>query len=209
MITEKISELAVRILDGTGYSGAAALMALESMIFPLPSEAVMPFVGFKVADGEWNLWLAILATSFGSMIGSWLSYAIGYFGGKPLVLKVGKYLLLKQRDLEWTERFFHRRAGAMTVFIGRFIPVVRHFISIPAGIGKMPWLPFSVATLIGATVWNTFLLLVGKQLRDNWHIVQKYSHQADIVIVALILAAVAWWFWSRKRAFGSSSGRSD
>ena len=200
MITEKISELAVRILDGTGYSGAAALMALESMIFPLPSEAVMPFVGFKVADGEWNLWLAILATSFGSMIGSWLSYAIGYFGGKPLVLKVGKYLLLKQRDLEWTERFFHRRAGAMTVFIGRFIPVVRHFISIPAGIGKMPWLPFSVATLIGATVWNTFLLLVGKQLRDNWHIVQKYSHQADIVIVALILAAVAWWFWSRRKS---------
>jgi membrane protein DedA with SNARE-associated domain len=200
MITEKISELAVQVLDRTGYSGAAALMALESMIFPLPSEAVMPFVGFKVADGEWNLWLAIFATSLGSMIGSWLSYAIGYFGGKPLVLKVGKYLLLKQRDLEWTERFFHRRAGAMTVFIGRFVPVVRHFISIPAGIGKMPWLPFSVATLIGATIWNTFLLLVGKQLRDNWHIVQRYSHQADIVIVALILVAAAWWFWSRRKS---------
>ena len=200
MITEKISELAVQVLDGTGYSGAAALMALESMIFPLPSEAVMPFVGFKVADGEWNLWLAILATSLGSMIGSWLSYAIGYFGGKPLVLKVGRYLLLKQRDLEWTERFFHRRAGAMTIFIGRFVPVVRHFISIPAGIGKMPWLPFSVATLIGATIWNTFLLLVGKQLRDNWHIVQRYSHQVDIVIVALILVAAAWWFWSRRKS---------
>jgi membrane protein DedA with SNARE-associated domain len=200
MITEKISETAVQILDATGYAGAAGLMALESMIFPLPSEAVMPFVGFKVADGKWNLWLAIAATSFGSMIGSWLSYWIGYYGGKPLVLKVGKYLLLKQRDLEWTERFFQRRSGAMTIFIGRFIPVVRHFISIPAGIGKMPWLPFSIATLIGATIWNTFLLLLGKRLRDNWHIVQKYSHQVDYVIVALILVAGVWWFWSRKRA---------
>jgi membrane protein DedA with SNARE-associated domain len=202
MITEKISEIAVQILEATGYGGAAGLMALESMIFPLPSEAVMPFVGFKVADGQWNFWPAVAATSVGSMIGSWLSYAIGYYGGKPLVLKVGKYLLLKQRDLEWTERFFHRRAGALTIFIGRFIPVVRHFISIPAGMGKMPLLPFSIATLIGATIWNTFLLICGMKLREHWTVVQKYSHQADIVIIALILIGTAWWFWSRKLAAG-------
>lgn len=202
MITEKISEIAVQVLDKTSYAGAAGLMALESMIFPLPSEAVMPFVGFKVADpnNPWNLWLAIAATSLGSMIGSLLSYWIGYYGGKPLVLKVGKYLLLNQRDLERTEKFFHRRAGAMTIFIGRFIPVVRHFISIPAGIGRMPLLPFAAATLIGATIWNTFLLIVGMQLRSRWQIVQKYSHQADIVIVALILIAGVWWFWSRRKA---------
>ncbi len=205
MITEKISEIAVQVLDQTGYAGAAGLMALESMIFPLPSEAIMPFVGFKVADGRWSLGLAIAATSLGSMIGSWLSYAMGYYGGKPLVLKIGRYLLLKERDLEWTERFFHRRAGAMTIFIGRFVPVVRHFISIPAGIGKMPWLPFSIATLIGATIWNTFLLLLGKHLRSNWHVVQKYSHQVDIVIVALILIFAAWWFWSRRKAVTDSS----
>lgn len=208
MITEQISEMAVKILDTTGYTGAAGLMALESMIFPLPSEAVMPFVGFKVADGKWNLWLAIAATSFGSMIGSWLSYAMGCYGGKPLVLKVGKYLLLKQRDLEWTERFFHRRAGAMTIFIGRFIPVVRHFISIPAGIGKMPLLPFSIATLIGATIWNTFLLLLGKHLRSNWQVVQKYSHQVDIVIVAAILVAGVWWFWWRRKQSGKVISKS-
>src|SRR6185503_20662056 len=138
MITEKISEIAVQILDATGYAGAAGLMALESMIVPVPSEAVMPFVGFQVADGKWNLWLAIGSTSFGSILGSLLSYWMGYFGGKPLVLKVGKYLLLNQRDLERTEQFFHRKAGLTTVFIARFVPVVRHFISIPAGIGKMP-----------------------------------------------------------------------
>src|SRR5215475_4005905 len=105
MITEQISELAVRILDATGYAGAAGLMALESMIAPVPSEAVMPFVGFQVADGKWNLWLSILATSIGSITGSLLSYAMGYYGGKPLVLKVGRYLLLNVRDLERTVQF--------------------------------------------------------------------------------------------------------
>ena len=200
MITEKISELAVQILETTGYAGAMGLMTLESMIFPLPSEAVMPFVGFQVADGKWDLWLAIAATSLGSMIGSWLSYAMGYYGGKPLILKVGKYLLLNQRDLEWTERFFHRRAGTMIIFIGRFVPVVRHFISIPAGLGRMPWLPFSIATLMGATIWNTFLLWLGYSLRNNWTTVQKYSHQADIVIVVLLVGFTGWWFWSRRKA---------
>src|SRR5438045_2997231 len=159
MITEIVSDIAVKVLEKTSYAGAAGLMALESMIFPLPSEAIMPFVGFKVADGEWNLWLAILATSIGSMIGSLLSYAMGYYGGKPLVLKVGKYLLLNQHDLERTETFFHRKQGITTVFVSRFIPVVRHFISIPAGMGKMPLLPFLGVTLIGATLWNTFLLI--------------------------------------------------
>jgi len=199
MITEQISDIAVKILDSTGYAGAAGLMALESMIFPIPSEAVMPFVGFQVADGKWNLWAAILATSIGSMIGSLLSYWMGYYGGKPLVLKVGKYLLLKQHDLERTEQFFNRRAGVATLFVGRFIPVVRHFISIPAGIGKMPLLQFCAATLIGATVWNTFLLLLGKKLRDHWNVVQRYSHQADIVIVVLLVLVAAWWFYSRTR----------
>jgi membrane protein DedA with SNARE-associated domain len=200
MITEKISEYAVQVLDATGYAGATGLMALESMIFPLPSEAVMPFVGFQVSDGKWNLWLAIAATSLGSIIGSWLSYAMGYYGGKPFVLKVGKYLLLKQRDLERTEQFFHRRAGLTIIFIGRFVPVIRHFISIPAGIGRMPLLSFSIVTLLGATIWNTFLLLLGMKLRDHWQVVQKYSHQVDIVIVVLIVGFVVWWFWSRKRA---------
>jgi membrane protein DedA with SNARE-associated domain len=203
MITEQISNLAVKILDATGYAGAAGLMALESMIFPIPSEAVMPFVGFQVADGKWSLWPAIIATSTGSMIGSLLSYYMGYFGGKPLILKVGKYLLLNQRDLERTEKYFQRRAGAMTLFIGRFIPVVRHFISIPAGMGRMPLLPFCIATLIGATTWNTFLLLLGKQLRDRWTVVQKYSHQADYVIVALLLVFGIWWFYSRRKQVGS------
>ncbi len=205
MITEQITELAVKILDTTSYAGAAGLMILESMIAPVPSEAVMPFVGFQVADGKWNLWLAIASTSAGSMIGSLLSYWMGYYGGKPLVLKVGKYLLLNQRDLERTEQFFHRRAGTWTLFLSRFIPVVRHFVSIPAGMGRMNLVPFCLATFFGATIWNTFLLWCGMKLRDNWKVVQKYSHQADIVIVALGVIGVAWWFWSRRKQNASAS----
>lgn len=199
MITEHITDLAIKILDTTGYAGATGLMALESMIFPMPSEAVMPFVGFQVSDGKWNLWLAIAATSLGSMIGSWLSYAMGYFGGKPFVLRIGKFLLLNQRDLDRTEQFFHRRAGLTVVFIARFVPVIRHFISIPAGIGRMPLISFSIVTLIGATLWNSVLLFLGMKLRDHWRVLQKYSHQADIIIVAFCVVGAAWWYWSRRK----------
>jgi len=208
MITEIITRTAVRILDATGYAGAGALMALESMIAPVPSEAVMPFVGFQVADGKWNLWLAILSTSLGSILGSLLSYGLGYFGGKPLVFKVGKYLLLNPRDLQRAEQFFHRRAGLLTIFCARFIPVVRHFISIPAGMGKTPIVPFLIVTFIGATAWNTFLLACGMQLREHWQLVQRFSHQVDIGIAALILVGLIWWAklrWPQFRAARSAN----
>jgi membrane protein DedA with SNARE-associated domain len=199
MITEKISEWAIKVLDTSGYAGAGLLMGLESMIAPIPSEAVMPFVGFQVADGRWNLWMAIAVTSAGSITGSLLSYLMGYYGGKPFVLKVGRYLLLNQRDLERTEQFFHRKQGIMTVFISRFIPVVRHFISIPAGMGRMRLGPFLAVTLIGATVWNTFLLICGMKLREHWNVVQKYSHIVDIVVVLGIVVVAAWFIRKRLR----------
>jgi membrane protein DedA with SNARE-associated domain len=198
MITETISNIAVRCLEVGGYAAAGGLMALESMIAPVPSEAVMPFVGFLVADGKWNLTAAVGATSAGSILGSLLSYWMGYYGGKPLVLKVGRYLLLNVHDLERTERFFHRRAGTMTLFLSRFIPVVRHFISIPAGIGRMPMIPFLVATFVGSTIWNTFLLACGMKLREHWTVVQKYSHQVDYVVVALLLVGGVWWLRMRR-----------
>jgi len=197
LLTQFISEFALRCLDTAGYAGAAFLMALESMIAPIPSEAVMPFVGFQVADGKWNLWLAVIATSAGSLIGSLISYLMGYYGGKPVVLKVGKYLLLDQHDLELTEKFFHRRGGTLTIFISRFIPVVRHLISIPAGIGRMPVVPFLAATLIGATLWNGFLLACGMKLREHWSLMLKYAHEVDIVVIVVLLAGVVWFVRSR------------
>ncbi|MDR2551103.1 MAG: DedA family protein [Desulfobulbus sp.] len=200
MITELITEIAVKILETTAYAGAFLLMALESMIAPVPSEAVMPFVGFLVTDGKWNLWLAVLATSSGSMVGSLASYGMGYYGGKPLVLKVGRYLLLNRHDLELTERYFNRRQGLYTVFVARFIPVIRHFISIPAGMGKMPLVPFVLVSTVGATLWNGFLLYLGMRLREHWTVVQKYSHQVDIVIVVASVIGIGWFIRSRMAA---------
>jgi membrane protein DedA with SNARE-associated domain len=200
MITQLISKIAVQILDTTAYAGAFILMALESMIAPVPSEAVMPFVGFLVTDGKWNLWLALLSTSLGSLAGSLISYWMGYYGGKPLVLKVGKYLLLNRHDLEVTERYFNQRQGLLTVFAARFIPVVRHFISIAAGMGKMPMVPFMLVSVVGATLWNGFLLYLGMRLREHWTVVQKYSHQIDIVIVILAIIGIAWFLRSRLAA---------
>ncbi|PKN09037.1 MAG: DedA family protein [Deltaproteobacteria bacterium HGW-Deltaproteobacteria-8] len=203
MLTEVISEFAIHILDTTGYAGAAFLMGLESMVFPVPSEAVMPFVGFLVADGKWGLFEAILATSIGSFLGSYLSYLMGYYGGRPFVLSVGKYLLLDKHDLEMTERFFHRRGGALTLFLSRFIPVVRHLVSIPAGIGKMRFWPFALATTLGATMWNSFLLYCGFKLRENWSMVQTYRHHFDALIVGMLVVSIAWYVWyklKRRRA---------
>ena len=190
MLTNLISNCAISCLHGTGYFGAAFLMALESMLAPVPSEAVMPFVGFMVADGKWNLWTAIVVTSAGSVAGSAISYAMGYYGGRPFVLKVGRYLLLNPHDLEWTEDFFSRREGTLTLFISRFIPVVRHLISVPAGTGKMKLFPFLMATLAGATMWNSFLLICGMYLRERWDLVLLYSHQVDIVIGVALLAGL-------------------
>lgn len=197
MITELISQAAVYILGKTTYLGAFLLMTLESMIAPIPSEAVMPFVGFLVADNQWSLAGAIFATSLGSMCGSLLSYLMGYYGGKPLVMHVGRYLFINVHDLERAEQYFNKRQGLLTVFIGRFIPVVRHFISIPAGIGKMPLIPFLVVSTVGATIWNSFLLFCGIKLRANWTLVQQYSHQLDIVILILSAAICGWLFYKR------------
>jgi len=203
VLTEAISHFAIQVLDTTGYAGAALLMALESMIVPVPSEAVMPFVGFLVADGKWGLWQAIAATTLGSFLGSLVSYLMGYYGGRPFVLKAGKYLLLDVHDLELTERFFHRRGGVWMLFFCRFIPVVRHLVSIPAGIGKMNFWAFALATTVGATLWNSFLLACGFKLRENWEVVQTYRHHFDGLIIGMLAVTIIWYVWyklKRRRA---------
>jgi membrane protein DedA with SNARE-associated domain len=203
LLTEAISHFAISVLESTGLAGAAFLMALESMIAPVPSEAVMPFVGFLVADGKWSMAEAVLATSLGSFIGSYVSYVMGYYGGRPFVLKVGRFLLLDVHDLELTERFFQRRGSTLTLFIARFIPVVRHLVSIPAGIGRMRFWPFAIATTAGATLWNSFLLICGFKLRENWEMVQTYRHHFDGLIIGLLVVTLGWYVWyklKRRRA---------
>jgi len=193
MITQQIVEWCTHVIHMGGYAGAGFLMALESMIAPIPSEAVMPPVGILVKKGHFTPFLAILATSIGSIVGSLLSYLMGYYGGRPLIMKVGKYLCLDVHHLEWTEKFFERR-GALTIFVGRFIPVVRHLISIPAGLGRMALAPFIVYTLVGATIWNSFLLWVGYKFAVHEKQIWELSHRfhIDAVIGGLLVIVVAW-----------------
>ncbi len=191
-LTTVISEWATQILSVLGYPGLMLLMMLESMIAPVPSEAVMPFAGFLIVQGQFSWTGAIVASSAGTLLGSWLGYWMGMWGGYPFVQRFGKYLLLDQEHLEATVRWFQKR-GEITIFVSRFIPVVRHFISIPAGVAKMNPFKFSLYTLVGGTAWNTFLLAVGVKLRERWDVVQHYSHQVDIVVVVALIGFGIWF----------------
>jgi membrane protein DedA with SNARE-associated domain len=186
IVLEYIALFAKDTILFLGYPGILILMSLESMIFPMPSELVMPFAGFLVAEGKFNFFLIMLFSSLGSIIGSLLSYYIGFYGGKRAVLKFGKYLLLDVSDLEKTEAWFKRR-GEKIIFISRFIPVVRHLISVPAGIGKMNLKKFVIYTLIGATLWNAYLAYMGYLLGKNWQIVRNYSEYISIIVFVVIL----------------------
>lgn len=190
-MVEHLAEYLTYAIEQGGYIGAGFLMALESMVVPVSSELVMPFVGFLVAEGKFSLSAAIFATSVGAIVGSLISYYMGYYGGRPLVLKFGRYLLLNQEHLERTERWFSRH-GTWTILVGRFIPVVRHLISIPAGFGRMRIWPFVVYTLIGATIWNTILLFCGYKLRQNWTLVEQYGKELDILVIAGLVICCIW-----------------
>ena len=193
-ITECIATYATYLIQTTGYAGVFILMTMESMVFPVPSEAVMPFAGFLIVEKTFTWWQVVGFSTLGSIVGSLLSYYAGYYGGMPLVNKFGKYLLLDVEELHVAESFFKKR-GDITIFICRFIPVVRHLISIPAGIGKMNIVKFSVFTLIGAALWNSFLTYSGYILKNNWEKVMKYSHFIDIAVVVFLVALVGLYIF--------------
>jgi len=191
-ITQWIANTAVAFIAATSYPGIFLLMVLESMVFPIPSEAVMPFAGFLIVTGQFTFTGVIIASTLGSIVGSLASYAMGFYGGKPFIKRFGKYLLLDSHDLEITERFFAKR-GELTIFISRFIPVIRHMISIPAGLGKMNIWKFIIYTILGAGMWNGFLAYVGFKLKSNWTEVMTYSHIIDIVVVAVLGLAFLYY----------------
>ena len=193
-ITEFLAEHFTAFIGWAGYTGVFVLMTLESMIAPVPSEAVMPFAGFLIAEQKFTWEGVVFFSTLGSIAGSLLSYIIGYYGGRPVVEIFGKYLFLNIHHLEMTERFFGKY-GEITIFISRFIPVVRHLISIPAGVGKMNLLTFSIYTIIGAGLWNWILTYAGFALRSNWAEVMKYHKGIDIAIVLILVAAMGYVFY--------------
>lgn len=199
-LTDWIVNYATYLIDVTGYWGIFVLMTMESMFLPVPSEAVMPFAGFNISDGSLS-WVGVfIASTLGSLVGSTLSYAIGYWGGKPFVLKFGKYLLIDEKHLMLTEQFF-QKYGNITIFICRFIPVIRHVVSIPAGIGKMNFFSFLIYTGIGASAWNMFLAWAGFELRQRWTEIMHYSHVVDLVVLVAIVVALAYYAYKLTKVF--------
>ena len=205
-ITEWIAATAVALIGATGYPGIFILMMMESMVFPVPSEAVMPFAGFLIVDGHFTYTGVIIFSTLGSIAGSLISYGIGYYGGKPFIHRFGKYLLLNPHHLEISERFFSKR-GDITILVSRFIPIVRHLISIPAGFGKMKIWRFSLYTIIGAGCWNTILTYIGYTLKQNWSAVMKYSHVIDLVVIVVLGAAGLFYLYKIIRSL--STGKAN
>ena len=209
-MTEKIiavlGSFIIAVIASTGYLGVLLLMAIESACIPLPSEIIMPFAGYLVYTGRFNLYLVATAGALGCNLGSAIAYWVGAVGGRPLVEKFGRYLLLSRRDLDRTEKFFHSY-GQITVLLGRLLPVVRTFIALPAGIGRMPQLRFHLYTFIGSWPWCFALAYVGMRLGRSWDTdprLKHVLHRFDAVIVVLGVIAIAWFLWthwkSRMRA---------
>lgn len=193
-VTEFLATYITAFIEKTGYPSVFVFMVMESMVFPVPSEAVMPFAGFLIFEGHFSFFGVIAASTLGSIAGSLLSYGLGYYGGKPAIDRFGKWLLLDRRDLAMTERFFARR-GEIAILVSRFIPVVRHLISIPAGMGKMRLFPFSLYTILGAGLWNTILAVAGYYLRQHWDLVMRYSRIVDIAVLAVLAALAALFIY--------------
>jgi membrane protein DedA with SNARE-associated domain len=177
----------IATISAIGYLGIALLMAIESACIPLPSEIIMPFSGYLVSTGRFNLFLVATAGAIGCNLGSSIAYAVGYFGGRPLVEKCGRYILV--------DRFF-ARFGGITVFICRLLPVVRTFIALPAGIARMPQVKFQLYTFLGSWPWCFALAYVGEQLGARWDTdpeLRNLFHRFDAVIVAAFAVLVVWY----------------
>jgi membrane protein DedA with SNARE-associated domain len=183
------------IISATGYWGIVALMAIESACIPLPSELIMPFAGYLVYTGRFQLLWAATAGAIGCNLGSVIAYELGYFGGRPMVEKYGRYILLSRAELDWADRFF-LRWGHAAIFIARMLPVVRTFIALPAGIARMPRLRFHVYTFLGSWPWCFGLAYLGMKLGENWRVLGKYFHQFDLVIGVVLVVGVVWFVWT-------------
>ena len=187
------------VIDAGGYAGIAALMGIESACIPLPSEIIMPFAGYLVYLGHLNLWLTALAGAIGCNLGSVVAYWIGAKGGRPLVERYGRWVLMSRHDLDRMTYFFEKY-GSITVLIGRLLPVVRTFIAFPAGIAKMPQGKFHLYTFVGSFPWCLGLAYAGMKLGEQWDDphskFHELFHRFHTAIIVLILVAGVWFLWT-------------
>ncbi|HWZ46534.1 MAG TPA: DedA family protein [Candidatus Saccharimonadales bacterium] len=200
MVEKILSTLAgfvIAVISKGGYWGVVALMGIESACIPLPSEIIMPFAGFLVYKGEFNLLWAATAGALGCNLGSIVAYEIGFYGGRPLIMRYGGYFLMSGHDLERADRFF-LRFGTAAVFIGRLLPVIRTFIALPAGVARMPRLRFHIYTFAGSWPWCFGLAWLGMKAGEHWRDprLSHWLHRLDAVILVLLAGAAAWFLWS-------------
>ena len=191
----------IAVISAGGYLGIVGLMAIESACIPLPSEIIMPFAGYLVSVGRFNLYWAATAGAIGCNLGSIVAYEVGKRGGRPLAERWGRYVLIGPGELDTADRFF-KRFGSIAVLIGRLLPVIRSFIAFPAGVARMPLVPFHLYTFLGSWPWCFGLAWVGMKLGDKWNSdprVKAAFHSADLVIGLVVVAAIAFYIWHRVR----------
>ncbi len=183
------------VISHIGYAGVALLMAIESACIPLPSEVIMPFAGYLVYTHRFRLLWVATAGAIGCNIGSAIAYWIGAYGGRPLIERYGRYVLVSRRDLDRAFAFF-ARYGGITVFVGRLLPVVRTFIALPAGIARMPQLRFHIYTFLGSWPWCLALAYAGERLGNEWNTdprLKEILHRADAAILVVLFLGVVWF----------------
>jgi membrane protein DedA with SNARE-associated domain len=175
-----------------GVAGIVFLMGIESACIPLPSELIMPFAGYLVYKGEMGLWAVSFAGALGCVVGSIPAYYLGMYGGRPLIVKYGKYILMSHHDLDMADRWFVKH-GEVTVFAARLLPVIRTFIAVPAGVARMDMKRFIIYTFAGSLPWCLALAWVGMKLGENWRTLGPWFHKFDVVIGAVLLAGAIWY----------------
>jgi membrane protein DedA with SNARE-associated domain len=196
--TDKLVEVATNVVGDLGLLGVFVLMVPESACIPIPSEATMLFAGFNVARGHYPLWEPVLVGVVANVIGSWVAYAIGYYGRIDLLEKHGRALHVKQKHLDWADRWFARHGDA-TVFFARMVPIVRTFISLPAGVARMPFSRFTLFTLAGCVPWVFMLAFIGREAGSHWDRWKDKLHYVDYVVLAAIAIGVVYLIVSRRR----------
>ena len=185
-------------IGAMGYPGIFILMAMESSVIPVPSELVMPPAGYLAHEGQLNIWVSILMGTVGSLVGAYANYFASHWLGRPLVIKYGKYVWITEEKFAKVERFFLSH-GEISTFIGRLLPVIRHLISIPAGLAGMNHLRFTLYTLAGAGIWCTILAWIGWFIGKEQALIMRYSHQAVIGVVIFSIILVAVYVWRHKK----------
>lgn len=198
-----VSQFIISIISAAGYPGIVLLMAIESACIPLPSEIIMPFSGYLVGQGRFSLWGVGVAGALGCNLGSIVAYAVGAYGGRPLIERYGRYLLITRRDLAWADSWF-ARYGEATVFFSRLLPVIRTFIALPAGISRMNFLRFNLYTFLGSLPWCLALAYLGLEFGEHWEeTIRPWFHKFDLVIGLLLLLVLIWFVANRWRELRS------